>query len=88
MNTLNITCPADVSKLTLEQILAFMADRPRAEIDAFKAYAATDIVGADDTVRKPGFFEIRNWFVAVYFSDAMKNKKVKGPTMAEKIAAL
>ena len=74
----------DISKLTMDQILEFMKSRPRPEIEAFQKFA-------QGTTERKGnganFFDIRNWFVDIYFPDARTVKENK-PTILDKIMSL
>ena len=75
------TSTKEITNITLDDILDFMKEQTPEEIEEFKKYANTEI---ENTVRKPSFFEIRNWVLRKYFPEIYEPK----PKMLDKILAL
>lgn len=84
------TTQKEISKISLDEILNFMAEKSEAEKAEFKAFATSEINDVDKDgnayTRKPCFFEIRNWVVDKYFPDCVK--KAEKVTMYDKISSL
>lgn len=84
----------DYSKLTGEDVMEFMKGKPRADIDAFKAFCGTKVAVENEdgtaTERDHNFFEIRNWVLNKYYPGLTDSKKVKNGThkLLDDIAAL
>ncbi len=74
----------DYSKLTGEDVIEFMKQKPRTEIDEFKKFCSTKVTveNEDGTVseRDHNFFEIRNWVLNKYYPGLTDSKKVKNGT--------
>lgn len=83
INGKEVSSYADYSKLTGEDMLAFMKTKPAADIAEFKAFiAAPKKVTAEDgtvTEHKTSFFEIRNWILDKY-APGLRDRK---PTTVE-----
>ena len=83
----------DYSKLTGEDVMEFMKGKPRADIDAFKAFCSTKVAveNEDGTVteRDHNFFEIRNWVLNKYYPGlTARREKDAGHKFLDDIMAL
>lgn len=78
INGKEINTYADYSKLTGEDMLAFMKTKPAEDLKEFKAFLATPktVTAEDGTVteHRPSFFEIRNWILDKY-APGIREKK-------------
>ena len=72
---------ADYKAITGADIIEFMKQKPRADIDEFKAFCAAPKVtkkeDGTETSRPTNFFEIRNWVLDKYYPGLTTPQKVK-----------
>jgi hypothetical protein len=89
---MNPTNYVEVSSINLDSILEFMSTKSVEEKNAFKVFASTEIEDFDKDgipyIRKPCFFEIRNWVINQYFPTCYKKNTVERDSMYDKIMKL
>lgn len=89
----NVRDYSDYKQIKGEDLVAFMKDQPRADVEAWKAFCAEPkyTTHEDGTVteRATNFFEARNWVLQRYFPESLGQKsRQTGNKLLDDIAAL